>query len=217
LDAYTLLKWRNQVLGTSEITAIDSLMGLGKTTYILEQLRQFTNPFTGRKRVIVLVPLRSEIERYQLSLPAFAFKEPSERDPKRLRKIGHGKKFYDLIRLVEAGENIISTHALFYKMDRELYAKLRKAGYELIIDEVLETVTIYKGLDPDDLQVMLNEEMVSIDPRTRRLDWNQAKCPTTLGSSSVSGNSVRQAHWWSSETRPSSGSSHPSSSAAFPR
>ena len=45
--------------------------------------------------------------------------------------------------------------ALFYKMDRELYAKLQKAGYELIIDEVLETVTIYKGLDPDDLQVML--------------------------------------------------------------
>jgi hypothetical protein len=54
-------------------------------------------------------------------------------------------------------------------MDRELYAHLQKAGYELIIDEVLETVTIYKGLDPDDLQVMLNEEMVSIDSRTRRL------------------------------------------------
>jgi hypothetical protein len=76
------------VLGTSEITVVDSLMGLGKTTYILDQLRQFTNPFTDRKKVIVLVPLRSEIERYQLSLPAFAFKEPSERDPKRLRKIG---------------------------------------------------------------------------------------------------------------------------------
>jgi hypothetical protein len=158
-------------------------MGLGKTTYILDQLRQSVNPFTqgqspnDRKTVIVLVPLLSEIERYQLNLPAFAFKEPSERDPKRLRKIGHGKKFYDLIRLVEAGENIISTHSLFYKMDRELYVKLQKAGYELIIDEVLETVTIYKGLDPDDLQVMLNEEMVSIDPRTRRLDWNQAKWP----------------------------------------
>ena len=75
----------------------------------------------------------------------------------------------------------ISTHSLFYKMDRELYAKLQKAGYELIIDEVLETVTIYKGLDPDDLQVMLNEEMVSIDPRTRRLDWNQAKWPNYAG------------------------------------
>ena len=35
-------------------------------------------------------------------------------------KIGHGKKFYDLIRLVEARENIISTHALFYKMDTHL-------------------------------------------------------------------------------------------------
>ena len=75
----------------------------------------------------------------------------------------------------------ISTHSLFYKMDRELYAKLQKAGDELIIDEVLETVTIYKGLDPDDLQVMLNEEMVSIDPRTRRLDWNQAKWPNYAG------------------------------------
>jgi hypothetical protein len=74
------------VLGTSEITVIDSLIGLGKTTYILDQLRQSLNPFTDRKKVIVLVPLLSEIERYQLSLPAFAFKEPSERDPKRLRK-----------------------------------------------------------------------------------------------------------------------------------
>jgi hypothetical protein len=174
------------VTDTSEITVIDSLMGLGKTTYILDQLRETAtnvSAFTGRptKKVIVLVPLLSEIERYQRSLPAFAFKEPSERDPKRLRKIGHGKKFYDLIRLVEAGENIISTHSLFYKMDRELYAKLQKAGYELIIDEVLETVTIYKGLDPDDLQVMLNEGMVSIDPRTRRLDWNQAKWPNYAG------------------------------------
>ncbi len=125
--------------------------------------------------MIVLVPLLSEIERYQLALPTFAFKEPSERDPKRLRKIGHGKKFYDLIRLVEAGENIIATHSLFYKMDRELYAKLQKAGYELIIDEVLETVTIYKGLDPDDLQVMLNEEMVTIDrsDTSARLEPNQ--------------------------------------------
>jgi hypothetical protein len=133
------------VTDTSEITVIDSLMGLGKTTYILDQLRETAtnvSAFTGRptKKVIVLVPLLSEIERYQRSLPAFAFKEPSERDPKRLRKIGHGKKFYDLIRLVEAGENIISTHSLFYKMDRELYAKLQKAGYELIIDEVLESV-----------------------------------------------------------------------------
>jgi hypothetical protein len=29
--------------------------------------------------------------------------------------------------------------------------------------------------------VMLNEEMVSIDPRTRRLDWNQAKWPNYAG------------------------------------
>lgn len=186
LDAYPLLKWRNNVTNPSEITVIDSLMGLGKTTYILNNLRaaaQNVSGLTGRpdRKIIVLVPLLSEIERYQLSLPSFAFKEPSERNPKRLRKIGHGKKFYDLIRLVEEGENIIATHSLFYKMDRELYAKLQKAGYELIIDEVLETVTIYKGLDPDDLQVMLNEEMVSIDPRSRRLDWNQEKWPTYAG------------------------------------
>jgi hypothetical protein len=54
--AYALLKWRNQVLGTSEITVIDSLMGLGKTTYILDQLRQSLNPFSDRRKVIVLVP-----------------------------------------------------------------------------------------------------------------------------------------------------------------
>jgi hypothetical protein len=71
---------------TSEITIIDSLMGLGKTTYILSQLKgDATNlsAFTGRpnKKVLVIVPLLSEIERYQRSLPSFAFKEPPGRYP----------------------------------------------------------------------------------------------------------------------------------------
>ena len=78
------------------ITVIDSLMGLGKTTYILTKLREEASnvsSFTGRpsQKVIVLVPLLSEIERYQRALPAFAFKEPSERDPKRLRKRAMGR------------------------------------------------------------------------------------------------------------------------------
>jgi hypothetical protein len=163
---------------TSEITIIDSLMGLGKTTYILSQLKDEAanvSTFTGRpnKKVLVIVPLLSEIERYQRSLPSFAFKEPSEYNSKKLRTKGHGKKFYDLVRLVEDGENIITTHALFSKMDRDLYAKLREAGYELIIDEVLETVTLYKGLSIHDRAILRDQNMVSVDPDTWRLTWNR--------------------------------------------
>src|ERR1700722_3988693 len=90
--------------------------------------------FTGRPRqkLLVIVPLLSEIERYQRALPAFAFKDPSEYRTKKLRKQCHGKKFYDLVRLVENGENIITTHSLFSKMDRDLYAKIQAAGYEFV-------------------------------------------------------------------------------------
>jgi hypothetical protein len=160
------------------ITVIDSLMGLGKTTYILSKLREEASnvsSYTGRPRqkLLVIVPLLSEIERYQRALPAFAFKEPSEYGTKKLRKQGHGKKFYDLVRLVEDDENIITTHSLFSKMDRALYAKLQDAGYELIIDEVLETVTLYKGLSSHDRGILFDQRMVSVDPETWRLRWNQ--------------------------------------------
>ena len=130
-----------------------------------------SQPSTGRPRqkLLVIVPLLSEIERYQRALPAFAFKEPSEYDTKKLRKHGHGKKFYDLVRLVENGENIITTHSLFSKMDRDLYAKLQAAGYELIIDEVLETVTLYKGLSSYDRGILFDQKMVDVDPDTWRL------------------------------------------------
>jgi hypothetical protein len=77
------------------------------------------------------------------------------------------------MRLVEDGENIITTHSLFSKMDRELYAKLHAQGYELVIDEVLETVTLYKGLTLVDLGILKNEGMVSVDSHTWRLRWNQ--------------------------------------------
>jgi hypothetical protein len=166
------------VTTTSEITVIDSLMGLGKTTYILSRLREEAlnvSAFTGRPRtkLLVIVPLLSEIERYQRALPAFAFKEPSEFRTTKLRKQGHGKNFYDLMRLVEDGENIITTHSLFSKMDRDLYAKPQAAGYELIIDEALETVTLYKGLSTHDLGILKDQNMVSVDPETWRLVWNQ--------------------------------------------
>jgi hypothetical protein len=143
---------------------------LGKTTYILSKLKEEAGniaAFTGRPRqkLLVIVPLLSEIERYQRTLPSFAFKEPSEYDTKKLRKQGHGKKFYDLVRLVENGENIITTHSLFSKMDRDLYAKIQAAGYELVIDEVLETVTLYKGLSAHDRGILFDQNMVSVDPR----------------------------------------------------
>jgi hypothetical protein len=58
-------------------------------------------------------------------------------------------------------------------MDRELYAKLQAQGHELIIDEVLETVTIYKGLNHEDLQMLQDQGYVSVDPLTWRLRWSE--------------------------------------------
>jgi hypothetical protein len=87
LIAGLIPKWRNYVTTTSEITVVDSLMGLGKTTYILAKLKEAANnlsDFTGRPKtkLLVIVPLLSEIERYQRALPSFAFKEPPSFGPR---------------------------------------------------------------------------------------------------------------------------------------
>ena len=172
---------------SNTINVIDSIMGAGKTTFLIDMLRRtaaddmfqasFASPDPShvRTKFLVIVPTLKEIERLNKELPEFGFKEPSEKEHDKVKRKGHGKKFYDLGCLIEDGENIISTHALFSQMDRELYTKLREANYTLVIDEVIETVALYNRLTPKDRAILFAQNMVSVDPDTWRLVWNDEK------------------------------------------
>jgi hypothetical protein len=156
-----------------EINVIDAIMGAGKSTFIIDQLKADTT----NTRYLVIVPTLDEIKRMRLALPNFNFKEPGNKTPgdKEDDKKRHGTKFYDLGFLIRDREQIISTHALFYRMDRATYAAIAAAGYTLIIDEVLTTVDLYKGLVGRDRDIMFAQDMVSINKETWRLEWNEQK------------------------------------------
>ncbi len=130
------------------ITVLDSIMGSGKTTYVINMINtqyakdlaeSFANPDHEPTKFLVVVPLLSEVDRFTHSCPDLRFKNP---------QTVHGKKYYHLQQLVEQGENIVTTHALFRMLDRSLYQTLKGKGYVLLIDEALDCVEMFDELKP---------------------------------------------------------------------
>lgn len=162
----------------ANITVIDAMMGMGKSTWMINHMNAQYSPFyadakaAGQPvshhkavpRYLVVVPSLAEVDRYRESCGLLAFKDPQPI---------HGRKLYHLNKLIEDRENIITTHALFKLMDRETYGLLRAAGYTLVIDEVLECVSQYALTKPD-LNMLLATGMVSIEETTHKLCWSPA-------------------------------------------
>lgn len=77
----------------------------------------------------------------------------------------------DLKRLISNGENIISTHALFQKIDNELMNMCKASNYILIMDEVADVIEDY-SISKQDFENLLNE-YVDVNPETKQLIWKK--------------------------------------------
>lgn len=106
----------------------------------------------------------SEVDRFTAACPALDFKDPQP---------VHGRKLYGLQALAEAGENIVTTHALFQLMTPEVVESFRNYGYTLMIDEVLSAVEVFDSLKPKDRVMLFEAGYVSVDESTGRLRWNE--------------------------------------------
>ena len=111
--------------------AIDSIMGSGKTTKVIEELRQ-ADP--EQQRFIVVTPYLPEVARITTAVPQLDFVSPSD---------GEGTKLAALHKLLDAGRNIASTHALFQRWSLTTLEKLRTHNYQLIIDETVDCTRAY--------------------------------------------------------------------------
>lgn len=131
------------------ITVIDSLMGVGKTTYMFEMMRDHPE---GRY-IYIGIDLEQGEERPRRECPELGFRNPVPR---------HGAKHWDLHRLVQEGANIGSTHQLFGRMNRRLYEALKGREYILIIDEALDVVSQYH-INGTDLAWLKNEGAIYIE------------------------------------------------------
>src|SRR5215471_10514123 len=100
-------------------------MGSGKTTYMLDYIndahdqnqREMFDGLPGNRRFLYVAPFPSEVDRVMDACPSLRF-----RDPQPI----HGRKLYHLTKLLAAGENVCTTHALFSMLNRETYELLQK-------------------------------------------------------------------------------------------
>jgi hypothetical protein len=119
------------------ITVVDSPCGSGKTFWSI----QYINKLPRTSRVLFITPFLSECDRIVAGCSKKRFVQPNVR-------AGRGKKINNLLDLIVANKNIVSTHALFSSIDRTFIRELKKHNYILIIDEamnVLNRINIYSG------------------------------------------------------------------------
>lgn len=135
----------------TEFNVIDSLMGTGKTSWIIEQMNKadFTDKF------IYITPYRAEIERVMESVKERPIKTPDNSN-------AEGRKLRGLKDLVSSGYDIVSTHQLLRTADDELIELVKENGYKLIIDEAMEVVNEV-NINPRDIQRLQANEDISIE------------------------------------------------------
>ena len=159
------------------VTVVDAIMGSGKTTWIIVYMNRMIGQhqfnFTGhQQRFIYVTPLLEETDRIRQACPLASFKNPVPR---------HGSKFYDFKTLLEGGENIATTHALFSQLDRECYDLIKGKGYTLIIDEALNCLEVFDGLTTADRKLLFDQRMVHVEVGSCKLRWNHAAFPDYRG------------------------------------
>src|SRR4051794_9555748 len=92
----------------TKTTIIDSIMGSGKTSWAIQYMKNAP----PNQKFIYITPFKTEVERVISSVNC-NFKQP-EADSEGDTKLG------DIKRLIADGENIVSTHSLFKRVDSEI-------------------------------------------------------------------------------------------------
>ncbi|MBQ2871559.1 DEAD/DEAH box helicase family protein [bacterium] len=138
------------------LKVVDAGCGVGKTTAMINYINQDKED----SKFLYITPFLTEVERIKNACKDKNFQEPAELPT----------KTEDLLRLVEKGYNIVSTHALFKKLTDKVLDLTQFNDYVLIIDEaadVLEEIEITKN----DLKTIITE-YTTID-ENNTVHWNE--------------------------------------------
>lgn len=126
---------------STKFKIIDSIMGSGKTSWAI----QYMNNSPCKMKFIYITPFLNEVERV-ISSTKRNFLQPEVTKG--------GTKLDNLKDLIVKGKDIVSTHALFQRIDNELIELIEMQGYSLILDEVMNVIDQVR-ISKDDLQLLL--------------------------------------------------------------
>lgn len=138
------------------VKVVEGLPGSGKTSAAIN----YINSSGDDEKFIFITPYITETERVLEACPKKHFKQPQHTKNRKLNGIKD---------LIDKGENIVSTHALFRKFDLEAIDLCRAKNYTLILDEVTDVVETYE-LSKVDFDILL-DRFVDIDEETGFLKW----------------------------------------------
>ena len=137
------------------VKIVDMIMGSGKTSSAIN----YINKSLEDEKFLFITPYLDEVSRIKESCPDKHFKEPKE----------IGTKLNGLKYLINNGENIVSTHALFQRFDNEIIDMCRIQNYTLIMDEVTDVIEKY-DISKEDFKI-LQENFADIDEDSGLLRW----------------------------------------------
>ena len=137
---------------------VDCIMGSGKSSAAIN----YINKSKHSQKFLVITPYLDEIKRYKQMCKNKHFKEPVYDD---------GSKLDNIRELLRNGENVVSTHALFHKFDRDMISYCETLGYTLIMDEVTDVVEEYP-ITVSDIKNLLNT-YCTLDESSGKMTWNE--------------------------------------------
>lgn len=144
------------------IRIVDAITGSGKSSWAIQDI---IKKIKNGEKIIYVTPYLSEIERLKNECLKhnIILEEPDARR-------GKGSKSKNLAQLMVLGKNIVTTHACFDKVSRELLNEIVYLDYTLYMDEVHEVVAQYY-LSDCDLEILENNKCIEIDNVSKRVVW----------------------------------------------
>ena len=130
-----------------KIKIVDSICGSGKTSAIIEMIKNDTS----NNKYIYITPFLTEVKRIKDSCKNKHFCEP--------KYTGKGNKSSNFNNLILKGKNIVSTHALFQKATQDTIALIKSNNYILILDEVFNVVE-QLNISKDDINLLFEQKMI---------------------------------------------------------
>jgi len=92
---------------------------------------------------------------------------------------GNNTKLQDLERLLEEGENVSVTHALFLNINENVLNYIQKHNYCIVIDETIDKVTVHDRSAEvvDDIKFLINKGFIVLGDNGK-LEWVERKLNT---------------------------------------